>query len=45
MQLVLSSWWHNRIPKDEVSEQETTRNTKERVKSRCHINIHHTKNE
>ena len=30
---LLSSWWHNRIPKDDVSEQETTVNTKEPVKA------------
>jgi BASS family bile acid:Na+ symporter len=30
---LLSSWWHNRIPKDDVSEQETTVNTKESVKT------------
>ena len=30
---MLSSWWHNRIPKDDVSEQETTINTKESVKA------------
>jgi BASS family bile acid:Na+ symporter len=30
---LLSSWWHNRIPKDDVSEQEATVNTKESVKA------------
>ena len=30
---LLSSWWHNRIPKDDVSEQEATVNTKESVKT------------
>lgn len=30
---MLSSWWHNRIPKDDVSEQETIVNTKESVKA------------
>ena len=30
---MLSSWWHNRIPKDNVPEQETTVNTKESVKA------------
>ena len=30
---MLSSWWHNRIPKDDVSGQETTVNTREPVKA------------
>ena len=28
---LLSIWWHNRIPKDEASEQETTVNSKESI--------------